>query len=679
MNSGILFLIVGPSGVGKDTLLDGARERLGANRWFSFPRRIITRPSDAGGEDHIPATAEEFDQLLAAGKMMHHWSAHGLRYGVPVSVKSQLDAGINVVLNTSRKELAAFRQKHCEVIVVNISASASSIENRLRKRGRETDSEIESRLARMTENWDAESGTLELANEGTPETGILNLVDLIAGSCGLKATVQQFPASFGNRAMCLMHSGNPIASRLLSGCERVVLTAGSTTVVAELGLTDDSSIAAVDACALSTAALSALSVQEGDVVDVIRSPSPKSRGILRKKIRGGELDDEEMEAFVHDLVRGRFSASEISGFLVSASRNLSLKEIISLTRVRAQFAHRQNWQSDIVVDKHSMGGVPGNRVTPIVVPIVAAYGLIIPKTSSRAITSAAGTADMMEVLSRVDLSPDEMTRVVSETGACIAWNGKLTHSPVDDVMNAINRPLGLSSALLDVSSIMSKKLAAGSTHVLIDLPVGPQAKTTTIEDAEALALLYTQVGEGVGLNVKVNIADGTRPIGRGIGPVLETVDVVKVLKGQSDASVDLQSKAVGYAGLLLEWAGDVPAGKGEAVALDILSSGKAYEKLREIADSQGAHDSSIAPGTFQYSVRSEDSGVVNNINIRRLADIARATGAPLDKGAGIEIHCELEASIHRGDEIFRIFSSSQAGLDDAKAAVLNNGPVVSLK
>ena len=214
MNSGILFLIVGPSGVGKDTLLDGARERLGANRWFSFPRRIITRPSDAGGEDHIPATAEEFDQLLAAGKMMHHWSAHGLRYGVPVSVKSQLDAGINVVLNTSRKELAAFRQKHCEVIVVNISASASSIENRLRKRGRETDSEIESRLARMTENWDAESGTLELANEDA-ETGILNLVDLIAGSCGLKATVQQFPASFGNRAMCLMHSGNPIASRLL--------------------------------------------------------------------------------------------------------------------------------------------------------------------------------------------------------------------------------------------------------------------------------------------------------------------------------------------------------------------------------------------------------------------------------------------------------------------------------
>lgn len=226
---------------------------------------------------------------------------------------------------------------------------------------------------------------------------------------------------------------------------------------------------------------------------------------------------------------------------------------------------------------------------------------------------------------------------------------------------------------------MSKKLAAGSTHVLIDLPVGPHAKTTTIKDAEALALLYTQVGEGVGLNVKVNIADGTRPIGRGIGPVLETVDVVKVLKGQSDASVDLQRKAVSYAGLLLEWAGNVQAGEGETVALDILSSGKAYEKLQEIAESQGAHGTSIAPGTFQYSVLSEDNGTVENINIRRLADIARATGAPLDKGAGIEIYCELGASVGRNDEIFRIFSSSQAGLDDAKAAVLNGGSVVSFR
>ena len=155
MRPGTFFLVVGPSGVGKDTLLDGARERLLGNRWFLFPQRIITRSADAGGEDHIPATGEEFEQLLASGKLMHHWSAHGLRYGVPISVKAQLDAGINVVLNTSRKELAAFRKMHCEVVVIHISASASAIEARLRTRGRETDVEIQGRLARMTESLDA--------------------------------------------------------------------------------------------------------------------------------------------------------------------------------------------------------------------------------------------------------------------------------------------------------------------------------------------------------------------------------------------------------------------------------------------------------------------------------------------------------------------------------------------
>ncbi len=679
MRPGTFFLVVGPSGVGKDTLLDGARERLLGNRWFLFPQRIITRSADAGGEDHIPATGEEFEQLLASGKLMHHWSAHGLRYGVPISVKAQLDAGINVVLNTSRKELAAFRKMHCEVVVIHISASASAIEARLRTRGRETDVEIQGRLARMTESLDAKSGTLELVNESTPEVGVSNLVDLIAGSCDLKAYVQRFPADFSNRAMCLIHSGNPIASRLLSGCERVVLSAGSKSVVAELGITDNDTMVAVDACALSNMTLSVLSVNEGDAVEIIRSPSPKSRGILQKKIRGAELDDDEMEAFVHDLVRGRFSASEISGFLVSASKNLSLGEVIALTRVRAKFAYRQNWQSDVVVDKHSMGGIPGNRITPIIIPIVAAYGLVIPKTSSRAITSAAGTADMMEVLSRVDLSPDDMKRVVSETGACIAWNGKLTHSPVDDVMNAINRPLGLSSALLDVSSILSKKLAAGSTHVLIDLPVGPQAKTTSMQDAEALALLYKQVGEGVGLNVKVNITDGTQPIGRGVGPVLETVDVIKILKRDPDAPIDLQEKAIGYAGLLLEWAGEVQEGMGETVALDLLSSGKAYEKLLEIAQSQGAHGGWVDPGSFQYSVRSNTRGIVDKIDIRQLAGIARAAGAPVDKAAGVEIYCKVGARVDRNDEIMRIYSSSQAGLDDAKAAVLNGSPIMSTR
>ncbi|MEB8385684.1 phosphonate metabolism protein/1,5-bisphosphokinase (PRPP-forming) PhnN [Rhodobacteraceae bacterium KMM 6894] len=665
---GTLFLIVGPSGVGKDTLLDGAREQLGNSRWFSFPRRIITRPTDAGGEDHIATTEADFDAMRAAGGFFHTWGAHGLHYGLPATIRDDLAAGINVVVNTSRAETVALRDKAADVVTIYISASPDVVEQRLRARGRETDAEIEGRLARIAQGADTDDGSLEILNDSSVEDGISALVELIAGSCNLRAEVTTFPAEFGSRPMCLVHQDNLIAARLLAGSERVTIQGGDGAVVAELGRTQLDTLANVDQCALSTSALSALNIDAGDVVMIERSPSPKSRSILQKKVRGGNLTHDEMEAFVHDLVAGKFSTSEIAGFLVAASTNLTLDEVVSLTRVRAEFAYRQTWDADIVVDKHSMGGIPGNRITPIVIPIIAAHGLIMPKTSSRAITSAAGTADMMEVLARVDLTPAEMKRVVTQTGACIAWNGRLTHSPVDDVMNAINRPLGLSSALLDVSSIMSKKLAAGSTHVLIDMPVGPSAKTKTLADAQVLKDLFENVGQGVGLKTRVNISDGTRPIGRGVGPVLETIDVLSVLRNEADAPQDLRAKSVDYAALILEWAGGVAKGAGRATAEALIDSGQAHEKLMQIADSQGRRDVALEPGRFTRDVLAQSAGVVSGTDISAVARIARAAGAPVDKAAGVVVLAAPGQTVVKGQPLLRLHAASTRGLDEALTA-----------
>lgn len=353
---GTLFLIVGPSGVGKDTLLDGARAQLGASRWFTFPRRIITRPADAGGEDHIAATEAAFQDMRAAGEFFHTWGAHGLHYGLPATIRDDLAAGINVVVNTSRGETAALRGKAADVVTIYISASPAVVEQRLRARGRETDAEIERRLARIAQGADADDGSLEILNDSTVEDGISALVELIAGSCNLRAEVTTFPVEFGARPMCLVHDDNLVAARLLAGSDRVTVHGGDGAVVAELGRTPLETLANVDQCALSASALSALNIAAGDTVMIERSPSPKSRGILQKKVRGGNLNHDEMKAFVHDLVAGTFSTSEIAGFLVAASTNLTLDEVISLTRVRAGFAHRQTWEGDVIVDKHSMGG-----------------------------------------------------------------------------------------------------------------------------------------------------------------------------------------------------------------------------------------------------------------------------------------------------------------------------------
>ncbi|UYV37216.1 phosphonate metabolism protein/1,5-bisphosphokinase (PRPP-forming) PhnN [Rhodobacteraceae bacterium D3-12] len=674
---GTLFLVVGPSGVGKDTLLDGARARLSGSKWFRFVRRVITRPEDAGGEDHIAATDAAFDQKLADGAFQHHWGAHGLRYGIPADVEDDLAAGINVVLNTSRNEVQAFRDKLNDVVVAYISASPSVIETRLRARGRENEAEIAKRLARMVEHPTPQDGALEILNDGTVEEGIAGLVDLIAGSCNLHADVRSFPVEFGAKPVCLVNRGNPIAARLLAGSERVSICAAGKTTVAELGWTSEAELVGPDQCALSGSAITALGIDMGDVVSIERSPSPKSREVLQKKVRGGQLSPGEMTGFVDDLVNGRFSASEIAGFLVSASTNLTIEEVVALTKARASYAHKQVWDADVVVDKHSMGGIPGNRITPIIIPIVAAFGLTMPKTSSRAITSAAGTADMMEVIARVDLTPEEMQRVVRETGACIAWNGRLTHSPVDDVMNAINRPLGLSSSLLDVSSIMSKKIAAGSTHVLIDLPVGPQAKTKTMEEAERLKLLFETVGEGVGLSTRVNLADGTRPIGRGIGPILETRDVFKVLENAEDAAQDLLDKALDYAAKILEWAGGVAPGSGRDVARDLVTSGAALEKLRQISEHQGTHKSDLVPGQFSWEMTAERDGEIAAIDIRTVSAIARAAGAPRDKAAGIYLLANVGSKMTAGQPILRVHSSSQRGLQEARERAGLAAPVVS--
>lgn len=673
-HQGTLFAIVGPSGVGKDTLLDGARARLAGSHWFVFPRRIITRPADAGGEDYVSVTQDDFDRMLAAGAFLHHWQAHGLCYGLPAAIAGDLAQGRNVIVNTSRREIAALRSRVPNLVAIHITASPQVVEERLRRRGRESEDDIARRLARLVAPSEMGAGVLELLNDSTPAAGAAALVDLIAGSCELRAHVTEFQVDLGYRPLCLLHRDNPVAKAVLEGCERVTLSAGSGAVVAELALSGDSMLVDQDSCALNARALGGLDASLGTTVHIERSPSPKSRAILQKKIRGEKLGHSEIDRFVGDLVAGRFGQTEIAGFLVAAAGNLDLDEVISLTRVRAGFAPRQHWDAPVVVDKHSMGGIPGNRITPIVIPIVAAHGLTIPKTSSRAITSAAGTADAMEVLARVDLTLAEMKRVVEQTGACIAWNGRLTHSPVDDVMNAINRPLGMASSLLDVSSIMSKKLAAGSTHVLIDMPVGPAAKTRTEGEARALKQLFEAVGAGVGLATHVNLSDGTRPVGRGVGPVLEAIDVMDVLGNAAHAPRDLRAKSVEYAALILEWAGGVAPGEGRRRAEDLIDSGAAMAKLEQIIAAQGAAPTRPEPGHFTHDVTAPRAGRIGAADIRSIAETARAAGAPAVKSAGLALLVQEGDAVQSGQPLLRIHAASQRALEAAQAAIEAGGP-----
>jgi len=331
----------------------------------------------------------------------------------------------------------------------------------------------------------------------------------------------------------------------------------------------------------------------------------------------------------------------------------------------ANVGNRLDWPTDLVIDKHCIGGIPGNRTSMIVVPIVAAHGLPIPKTSSRAITSPAGTADTMEVLTRVDLPIQEMKSVVERHNGCLVWGGHVNLSPADDILISVERPLSVDTREQMVASILSKKLAAGSTHLVIDIPIGPSAKVRSHTDAMRLRKLFEYVGDSIGLDLEIMMTDGSQPIGRGIGPVLEARDVMAVLRGDPDAPADLREKSLQLAGRLLEFDPRLRGGSGYAHAKQILDSGQALRKMNDIIDAQGRNTAEYPIGHLTKEVVAARDGHVEAIDCWRIARIARLAGAPMDKGAGIDLFRKIGDPVTAGTPLYRIHACVQADFEFA--------------
>jgi len=325
-----------------------------------------------------------------------------------------------------------------------------------------------------------------------------------------------------------------------------------------------------------------------------------------------------------------------------------------------------------VVDKHCVGGLPGNRTTPIVVAIVAAHGLTMPKTSSRAITSPAGTADTMETLAPVDLDLEDIRRVVEQESGCIVWGGAVRLSPADDILIRVERALDIDSEGQLVASVMSKKIAAGSTHLVLDIPVGPTAKVRSEAAARELAARLTMVGEAFGLKAATIFTDGSQPVGRGIGPALEAMDVLAVLQQAADAPEDLRDRACTLAGALLEMGGRAKPGAGKALAESTIADGRAWTKFQRICEGQGGMR--VPPVARHRSpLVAPHRGTLRSIDNRRIARVAKLAGAPGSKAAGIEMHVSLGAAVEAGEPLCTVCSETtgelQYALDYARDAL----------
>jgi len=422
-----------------------------------------------------------------------------------------------------------------------------------------------------------------------------------------------------------------------------------------------------------------LGIKAGQTVKVFLEDKPKSIATIKKKLLGEKLSKDEIYTLIKEVVRDELTDVELAYFVSAcAAHELTMEETCNLTKAMVDFGTRLDLGNGKIVDKHSTGGVPNNRTTMLIVPIVAAAGLTMPKTSSRAITSPAGTADTMEVLAPVMHPVNKIKEIIRKTNACIIWGGAMDLAAADDKMIRVRYPLSLDPEGLILSSIMAKKAAVGSKYVLIDIPLGKDTKVDTKEKAERLKKKFMHLGKELGMKVQVMISDGNQPIGCGIGPALEAKDVLYILKGDKRGPSDLKKKAIYMAGLILKMAkvGD------EKTATKILESGLAYEKMREIIREQGG-DPDINPddiiiGKHSYTVKAETTGKIIDINNNNVAKIARIAGAPFDKGAGMQIYVKEGGKVRKGDKLFTVYAESAKKLDFT-LEVFNKFPVVNVK
>jgi thymidine phosphorylase len=447
---------------------------------------------------------------------------------------------------------------------------------------------------------------------------------------------------------------------------RIEVRVGSRRVLATLNVTTEGLVRDGEA-GLSEVAWHQLGVLEGALAE-LSHPSPlTSLGHVRAKIAGARLDESAMRAIVGDISADRYSAVHLAAFVTAcAGGRLDLDETTHLTRAMLDAGDRISWSDRPILDKHCIGGLPGNRTTMLVVPIVAAAGLLIPKTSSRAITSPAGTADAMETVAPVCLELQAIRRVVEREGGCVVWGGAVRLSPADDMIIRVERPLDLDSEGQVVASVLSKKAAAGATHVFIDIPVGPTAKVRTAEAARGLANRLRMVGDRLGLVVRACRSDGSQPIGRGIGPALEARDVLAVLRGAPDAPQDLRRRALAIAGEVLELSGRFGPDTGVAAAAALLEDGSAWRKFAAICEAQGGfREPARAAQTWVLSAPA--GGRVVGFDNGRLARLAKLTGAPEAPAAGLELHVHLGDEVLPGTPLLTLHAESAGELAYARA------------
>ena len=446
--------------------------------------------------------------------------------------------------------------------------------------------------------------------------------------------------------------------------DRILLKKGKKEIIAPINITDLSH-PKEGQIGLYSELSTVLKTTNGQKLKIKPTHIPKSIELIRKKLDGTILTKKEIKIIVKDLIENDLTEIELTYFVAGCyNKDLTKKETEYFTKAAIKHGTKLKLNKKLIVDKHSPGGVPNNRTTMLITPILAAAGLTIAKTSSRAITSPSGTVDTMEVLAKVKFSVKEIKNIVKKTKGCIVWGSGTELAGGDEKLIHVRHPLKLDPEGLMIASILSKKASVGSTHILLDFPIGKTAKIKSVKEAKKLKKKFVDLGKKLGMKIKGIITDGSEPIGNGIGPALEARDILYILRRDNKAPKDLEEKAISMANKIFKMT------KTKKDAKKILESGLAYKKMKEIIKAQRGKASikpeEISIGKYNYSVKSSRTGKVKEIDNKKITRIARTAGAPSYKEAGIYLYKHKKSKVKRGEKLFTIYSNSRDKLNRAK-------------
>ena len=479
----------------------------------------------------------------------------------------------------------------------------------------------------------------------------------------MKFKVKDIDLSTGSTLVAILNEKDAKKLDLRSGDRIIVKNSEEITCI--LDIAESTRAVPEGKIGLFEEVLKRLNIKRGEIVDVKFTGKPDSVKHIRDKLFGKTLNYEEIFHIIDDITNDRLTAIEKTYFVSAGFINgWSIDEIVDMTKAMVKTGDQLNFKG-ITLDKHCIGGVPGNRTTMVVIPILAAAGFIIPKTSSRAITSPAGTADTMECLAKVEIQNKKIKNIVKSTGACIVHGGSMNLAPADDKIIDVEHPLSIDAEGQLLASVMAKKYSVSANHILIDIPMGKSTKAQNKSQAEHLAKMFRLIGKRLKMNVKVITTDGSQPIGNGVGPLLEAEDVMSVLRNDPMAPQDLKKKSLDLAATLLEMTGRYGRRRSYKLVKEILEGGRALDKMKQIIRAQGKQKK-LSLGEHRLKIKSSKTGIVKAIDNETIAKIARMAGAPDDKGAGLYLHKKKKDRVSKGDVLYDIYAENKAKLNLVK-------------